>query len=194
MNIWEIDKVLLFLVLFIPGFISLKVYDLIIAGDKRDFSKSISEVVGYSALNFAALWWLVSLATQEQLSESCPFLYWLYLSLVFLIFPAIWPVVFYKLSQLEIFKRHLLSPIKQPWDFVFSQRKSHWVVVHMKNGNTIRGKYAKNSSTSAYPSERQIYLEEVWKKSEKGGFKEKVKRTNGVIIFESEISYIELYK
>ena len=57
-----------------------------------------------------------------------------------------------------------------------------------------RGKYGLNSSASAYPKERQIYLEEVWTEGANGGFGKKVARTKGVILFESEISYIEFLK
>ena len=61
MDIWEIDKALLFVVLFIPGFISIKVYELLIASEKRDFSTSIAEAIAYSAINFAILWWPISI-------------------------------------------------------------------------------------------------------------------------------------
>jgi hypothetical protein len=69
-----------------------------------------------------------------------------------------------------------------------------WVVVTLKSGGTIRGKYGLNSFSSVYPSERQIYLEELWLKGEKGGFEKKASRTKGVIISEDEINYIEFYE
>jgi hypothetical protein len=42
------------LIFFIPGFITLKVYDLLIPGEVRDFSKSLCDGGAYSSLNFAA--------------------------------------------------------------------------------------------------------------------------------------------
>ena len=42
----------LFLIFFIPGFITLKVYDLLIPGEPRDFSKSLFDAIAYSSLNF----------------------------------------------------------------------------------------------------------------------------------------------
>ena len=194
MNIWEVDKALLFVVLFVPGFISIKVYELIVATEKRDFSKSIAEAVAYSALNFAVLWWPLSLISSPNYYEQHPSLYILILFSVFLIFPALWPVLFYRLSKLAIFKKHLLSPISQPWDHVFSNRESYWVVIHLTDGSTIRGKYAKQSASSAFPSPKEIYLEEVWRPGEKGGFKEKVPRSKGVIVLESQISHVEFFQ
>lgn len=194
MNIWEIDKVFLFIVIVLPGFISIKVYDLIVAGDKRDFSKSIVESIAYSVLNFAALSWLIIIISSASFSKEHYFLYWISIVLIFIVLPAIWPFLFIWVSDFKVFKKHLLNPINQPWDKFFNKRESLWVIVHLKNGKTIRGKFAMNSSASAYPKERQIYLEEVWKPGKDGGFGKKVSRTEGVILFESEISYIEFYK
>lgn len=70
MEIWEVDKLVLFLVFFIPGFVSLKVYDLFIPGEQRDFSKSVFEVVAYSALNFASVSWLIIWLISKDISES----------------------------------------------------------------------------------------------------------------------------
>jgi len=194
MNIGEIDKVFLFIVLVLPGFISIKVYDLIVAGDKRDFSKAIVESIAYSVLNFAALSWLIIIVSSATFSKEHDFIYWISIVLIFIVFPAIWPFMFIWVSNFKIFKKHLLNPINQPWDKVFSKRESYWVIVHLKNGKNIRGKFAMSSSASAYPKERQIYLEEVWTPGKNGGFGKKVNRTKGVILFESEISHVEFYK
>ncbi len=68
-----------------------------------------------------------------------------------------------------------------------------WIIIHLKNGKTLRGKYATNSFTSSFPAERQIYLEELWLPGEKGGFKKKITRTQGVLVSQDEIAYIEFY-
>jgi len=194
MNIWEIDKVFLFIVIVLPGFISIKVYDLIIAGDKRDFSKSLIEAIAYSVLNFTVLSWLILIVSKVDFSKNHEFLYYLSIIFIFIIVPSIWPFLFIWLSKLKIFKQHLLTPINQPWDKVFNRREALWIIINLKNGKTIRGKYSLKSSASAYPKERQIYLEELWEKGENGGFKEKVSRTRGIIVFESEISSVEFYE
>ncbi|MES9863557.1 MAG: DUF6338 family protein [Candidatus Thiodiazotropha sp. LLP2] len=193
MNIWDIDKAFLFIVLVLPGFISLKVYDLIVAGDKRDFSKSIVESIAFSVLNFATLSWLVIVIIQPDFAKDHAFLYWASLFVIFIAAPAIWPFVYIRISKLIIFKKHLLTPINQPWDKVFSKRESYWITVYLKNGKVIKGKYGLNSNASAYPKERQIYIQELWSNGENGGFGNKVKRTKGALIFEDEISYIEFH-
>lgn len=193
MNIWDIDKTLLFLVLVLPGFISIKVYRLIVATEYKDFSKSLIETICYSVLNFSLLSWLIILISKDNFVDNHPIVHWISIFLIFIIFPAIWPFCYIKVSELKIFKKNLLSPYKQPWDYVFNKRNSMWVVIHLKDGKTLRGKYATNSFASSFPAERQIYLEELWLPSEKGGFKRKIARTQGVIVSQDEISRIEFY-
>ena len=101
MNIWEIDKVLLFIVLVLPGFISLKVYNLIVANKNRDFSKSVVEAVCYSILNFSILSWLILIISKGNFNNSHPVLYWASIALIFVIAPTAWPFIFLWLSKLK---------------------------------------------------------------------------------------------
>lgn len=53
METFTINEIVIFLIFFVPGFISMKVYNLFRANDKINFSESIGEAVSYSAINFA---------------------------------------------------------------------------------------------------------------------------------------------
>ena len=63
------ETLALFLIFFIPGFISLKVYDLPIPGERRDFTKSLFDTMACTALNFAALLWLIGLLRSGGLNS-----------------------------------------------------------------------------------------------------------------------------
>jgi len=193
MNIWEIDKAFLFLVLVLPGFISLKVYTLLVASETIDYSKSLVEAICYSVLNFSFFAWLIAIISKNSFAENSPILYWIAIAIIFLIAPSVWPFVFLWLSKQKIFKKIIISPYKQPWDYIFNDRESMWVAIHLKNGDVLRGKYGLNSAASAYPSEKEIYLEELWAPVENKKFGYKIKRTKGVIVLKDEISYIKFY-
>ena len=60
MDLWSVDKLILFLVFFTPGFVSLKVWDMHIPSERRDFSKSLLEVIGYSTMNLAVFIWPIA--------------------------------------------------------------------------------------------------------------------------------------
>lgn len=194
MNFWQIDKLMLFLIFFIPGFISIKVYDLLVPSERRDFSKSLYEVIGYSTLNFAALSWLIILIHSENFYVAHKGWYFIFLLLIICIAPALWPILFFKLSSWEPIAKHIIHPLKKPWDFVFGKKEAYWVIVHLKDKRKIGGKFAKNSFASSYPSEEQIYLEEVWKLDKAGKFIRPIKRSKGIIILGKEISSVEFFK
>jgi len=181
-DIWQIDSLILFLVFFLPGFVSIKTYDILIPSERRDFSKAIFEAVGYSALNFTLLYPLIS-----RLNSS-----YLYLVLVMIVFPILWSVLFAKLPNYRYINKYVRLPNPKPWDEVFGRRESYWVIVHLKSGIKIGGLYDVKSRSSSNPAEEQIYLEEVWKLDDDNGFIERVDRTKGIIILSEEISRIEL--
>jgi len=193
MDIWEINKLALFLLFFIPGFISIKVYDLFIASERRDFSKSLFEVMGYSAINFAALSWLIALIHSDNYYSAHKVIYFLFLLIIIFIAPIIWPFIFLKLSSWPPISKRIVHPIRKPWDYVFGKKQSYWVIVHLLNGKKIGGTYDKNSFTSSYPADEQIYLEQVWHLDNKGAFLKPVERSSGIIILGKEISSVELF-
>lgn len=194
MDIWQMDKLVLFLVFFIPGFISIKIYDLLVPSERRDFSKSLLEVIGYSSLNFAALFWLIIPIHSENFYVHYKILYFILLLIIIFIIPILWPILFLKLSTLKPISKYIIHPIQKPWDYVFSKREAFWIIIHLKDGKKIGGRYGANSFSSSYPSEEQIYLEEVWKLDENSIFIESIERSKGIIVSAKEISSIEFFK
>lgn len=193
MDIWEINKLALFLLFFIPGFISIKVYQLLIASEKIKFSDAIAEAVGFSSLNFAFFSWAIILIHKYKLYESYPFLYYLISFLIIFITPIIWPILYVYISRCKLFRKYLISPIKSAWDFYFDKRKSCWVIINLKTNEKIGGIYSSKSFSSSYPCKEQIYLEELWQIDNNGKFIKKVDRSSGILISFEEIKSIEFY-
>lgn len=193
MDIWQIDKLILFLIFFVPGFISIKVYSLLFAHEKRDFSKDLLEAIGYSALNFAALCWLIIPIHSSDFYMHHKVWYVVFLFVILFIAPMSWPFIFSKIITWKPVKKHTVHPIKKPWDYVFSKKESYWVIVHLKDGRRIGGRFDTDSFASSYPSEEQIYLEEVWELDDNGGFVGAIDRSKGVIVLGQNIMAVELF-
>ncbi len=189
MNIWEIDKLLLFILFVIPGFISLKVYELLIPGKEKDSSKQIIDAITYSCMNYAFL--LIPIISINNIKDISPVLYYLFYLIVFFFAPISWVIVWKWLRTKEIFQKVAPHPTVKPWDFVFSQRKSFWVKITLIDGKIVGGKYSEESFTSSSPSNEQIFLQESWVMNKNGGFERAKNNTNGIIIMENQISYIE---
>ncbi|MBF0284715.1 MAG: hypothetical protein HQL51_09670 [Magnetococcales bacterium] len=184
----NLQALLLFLGFFVPGFISISVFDLLIPGEKRDFVKSLPQIVAFSALNYIlplALYiafadWLI-----EHILYVAPF--------VLFIMPASWPAILLKILKWPFFAKRVINPIPSPWDFVFGQGETYWVIVHMQDGKKIGGIYGSRSYSSSYPNEAQVYLEAAWRIDEEGKFHE-IKNTRGIIIFTKNVLAVEFFE
>jgi len=192
MDIWELDKLALFIAFVIPGFISIKAYQLAFPGTERVTSDQLIDAIAYSSINYSLLIFPIILVESGKLQETYKFLYYLFYLFVLFIAPIIWVLIWKYLRTRDFFQRNAPHPTAKPWDFVFSQRKSYWVKVTLKNGSVIAGRYASKSFASSTPAIEQIYLEETWIINDKGGFKRPKNNTAGVIILSGEISYVEL--
>ena len=187
------DKILLITIFFVPGFIYLKAYRLLIAETKTDFSKDLYEALGYSFLNAIIFSYPIFIIHRDGLINNHPVSYFLILGLIVIVAPIIGAVIFQMLSKKKWYSRFLITPTKSSWDSFFSNRESYFVIITLKNGRKIGGKYGLKSYSSTYPNPKEIYIEEVWELNEKNGFIKKVEQTEGILITENEISTIEFF-
>jgi hypothetical protein len=182
----------LFLIFFIPGFITLKVYDLLVPGEARDFSKSLLDAIAYSSLNFAALLWLIGIVRSGSLS---PWLWYPAMFVILIGMPALWPVLFLQVRRHPVVARRIASPNARVWDDIFAKRTPYWVIVHLKDQRRIGGLYGGKSFTSHSPAPPEIYLEEVWRVDEDGGFTgSPVESTAGILVMGTEIMALEFFR
>lgn len=192
MDIWEVNKLVLFIAFVIPGFISIKAYQLVFPGTERATSDQLIDAIAYSSINYALLIFPIDLIESGPLRETCRFLYFLFYIFVLFIAPIIWVLIWKYLRTRDFFQRNAPHPTAKPWDYVFAQRKPYWVKVTLKDGSIIAGRYADKSFASSAPAPEQIYLEETWILNDNGGFERVKNNTAGVIILSNEISHIEL--
>lgn len=192
-NLSGIVSVFALIMFFVPGFISIKVYDLFVATDNRDFSKSsLFEAIAYSSLNYALvlpIGYYVFHILESSLNIVTIVGSFSLISLFFT--PAIWGALSAYAPQYWPLKRILDHPAKKPWDYVFSKREPYWILIHLKNGGRIGGKYGRDSFASSYPADEQIYLQEVWEIDENGQFLEPIEDSKGVIVSAEDIELIE---
>jgi len=192
-TIWTTDSLVLFLIFFIPGFISQKIYRLIVADEVQDSASFVTSAVAYSSLNYALasplIWWLAPHWRQVALG-------WLISATIFvmLLLPAVLPLVWLWIRSWPFVKNRTISPVKRPWDAVFGHRQRYWAIVTFKNGDKIAGVYGTSSHTSSFPAKEQIYLEKVWQLASDGTFDHELPGTKGAIILGDEIMTVELFK
>lgn len=192
MDIWEADKLILFLAFVVPGFISIKAYQLIFPGTERATTDQLIDAIAYSSINYAILILPIIKIENCTLKTTNPFIYYIFYIFVLFLFPIILVLIWKYLRTRDFIQKNAPHPTAKPWDYVFSQRKHYWMKVTLKDGTIVAGRYADKSFASSAPAEEQIYLEETWLLNAKGAFERKKNNTAGVIILSSEISHIEL--
>lgn len=194
MEIWEADKLVLFIAFVIPGFISIKAYQLFFPGNERLTSEQLIDAIAYSSINYALLIFPIIILESGKLKDVHPSLYYLFYIFVLFLAPILWVFIWKFLRTRELFLKNAPHPTIRTWDFLFSQRKKYWMQVFLKDGTSIAGLFSTKSNASSSPAPEQIYLEETWILDENGAFDRKVNNTAGTLILASEISHIELRK
>jgi hypothetical protein len=193
-DIWDDNKLLLFIAFVIPGFISIKAYELLFPTQKADSTKMLVDAIAYSCVNYALLLWPIFAMEAFEVRGRHPHLYVLFYVAVLFVAPVGWVALWKYIRECEYFQAMAPHPTQKPWDFVFGQRKAYWVTVTLKGGRKIAGMYGLNSFASSAPAEAQLYLEQEWMLNNEGGFERPAVQTAGVIILASEIETVELFE
>jgi Family of unknown function (DUF6338) len=73
MDIWEADKLVLFFAFVVPGFVSLKTYELLFPSAARETSALLIDAIAYSCINYAILIWpIYSIETSGVKKDQAP--------------------------------------------------------------------------------------------------------------------------
>lgn len=200
MDFLSYDKLEIFILLFLPGFICVKVTSMIIAEEKYDFSKNLLEIIGYSILNNIFFSWLYFLNVYHDWIYTHNVYFWISILFSLVIAPILWPFLIKYIVSKTIISKVVLSLHQSPWDNLFAKRKeTYWVKIYLKDKQIIGGKYGTKSWSSRFPYKEKIYIEEVKNIKEDGNFEIIDPHplgaiTHGMLIVSEEIERIELYQ
>lgn len=194
MEIFEANKLFLFIVFAIPGFIAIKTYSLLCPNQDKDSTKLIIDAVTYSCLNYAILGpFIYMMLFSKKWEFICSFFTFLFYSFVMIIFPAFLAYLWLKLRSMKFFQKNAPHPTPRAWDYVFAQKKVYFVLVTLSDGTKLAGEYSERSFTSSYPEEPQIFLEKAWAVSSDGGFERERNQSEGILILAKDIQSLEFF-
>lgn len=175
-----------------PGFISLKVYNLLCPGKLPDFSTQMFSSIMYSCLSYAVHLPIYLISATLQDFSVITWKHVLFITSLILIFPALIPIAWLFIRKIEWVNNFLPHPTNSPWDYVFSQRNFYWLIVTLKDGTILGGKYGAGSFSSSYPEDPQIFISEQWLVDQEG-FIRKVNDSSGIMILSKDIKTIEFF-
>lgn len=195
MDIWDTNKLALFIAFVVPGFISLKTYALLFPRAPRSSSEQLIDAIAYSSVNYALLLWPIYEVEQHHVRSSHPTLYVLFYVVVLLVAPIIWACLLRWLRTTDFLQRFAPHPTEKPWDYFFlaNRERHYWVIVTMKDGTKIAGKYGCQSFVTSAPAAEQLYLEETWVLNDVGGFDRPRLDTAGIMILSTDMLSVEFF-
>ena len=194
MEIWKSNELLLFIAFAIPGFVSLRTYSLLVPGESKDSASQVMDAVAYSCMNYALLLAPIYWVDSIRLWESHLAIYLAFAVTVLLIAPVGWAFSYKWLRSTPLIRRNVPHPTGKPWDYVFGKNTPYWVIVKLKDGSKIAGRYDTDSFASSAPHSNQLYLEEAWMLNQDGGFDRRREDTAGIMILSDEIVAIEFFQ
>ncbi|KTS74234.1 DUF6338 family protein [Pantoea stewartii] len=193
MDLWEKSKLLIFIVFVIPGFISMKLYNILNPNENIDTTKTIIEVITYSCINYA-IWFCPIYYIETTSFFESPFTYSLFYLFVLFLSPIILTSFILRIRRCKCLNKYMPHPTGKAWDYVFSLKEQAWIIVTLKGGEKIAGKYGLNSFSSSSPNPGHLYLEENWVMNNDGGLERPRTDTKGILILSNDIETVEFFK
>lgn len=192
MELFKLDAVPLAILFLVPGFIVVKVFDLLVPTERRDWSKHVLEAFAYGTLNLA-LWswaidWLISMADKRPwITRSGMFT-------VLFVSPLLMGIGLNALLRWPWVRQWVRHPTPTAWDHFFGSGQPCWMLFRMKSGSLLGGLYGKGSFASSYPHARDVYVGQVWRVDEAGRFHEPIAQTAGMLVSMDDCESIECFE
>jgi Family of unknown function (DUF6338) len=193
MPVLSIENLPLIMIFLVPGFIAIKIYELLVPTRPRDYANQILEIITYSMVNLGVMSWAILLLHSKHFAENHPIWYLIGLFGVVVLSSAMLAIAVFKIRVSRFANRWMQHPIPRSWDYFFMQKRRCWVLFHLRNGTKIGGFYGENSYASSYPDEQDVYVEEVWRVDNTGRFIERVDRSTGMVIQYKDCELMEFF-
>lgn len=195
MTIDSFETVFYTCLFLLPGFIIKSVTDALVSPVKYNDKKYFLSYLFYSIVNCAVWSWAYFLI--NKINKEHPTIYWILLLAITVTGAVLLAVFIGAVKQKGVIERlfakmkiNKIHPVPTAWDYYFSKQEESWIIVTLKNGKTIYGKFSDNSFASSDPEERDIYIEKTYTVSEDMTWIEDEK-SKGILVSKDEIETIE---
>jgi len=195
------DAVFYAITFLVPGFVMDLTLSIFVPKRLEDLQFSLLRFLTLSCVNYAVWSWLIYLIFFTTDREVLSVFYTaLSLGVVVFISPIVIGVLLGYFSQKEWIKKILnklglntISSIRTSWDHKFSKtNESVWLIVTLKDGSTVAGYFGNNSFVSSIDSERDLYIEEIYKIDTNESW-ERLIPPCSILLKGEEIKYIEFW-
>lgn len=195
MTVDSLEVVFYTCIFLLPGFVIKSILDALIPPQRHNETKYFFSCLLYSIVNCAIWSWAYRLLT--PLAQNHPVIYWISMLAITIVGASILAFLIGLIKQKECvewmfskMKINKVHPVPTAWDYFFAKQEEAWVIVTLKSGKTIYGKYSTESFASSDCEERDLYVEKTYSISEDMSWIED-KKSKGILISKDEIETIE---
>ena len=177
-----------YLIVFVlPGYLSWSVWRVLFPVRTARVADSLIAIVMIGLVNSFLVGWVIPDVRELKslVAQVASF------AGVYLIAPVLWPLIIRALLQIPFVSQRIVHPIPKAWDFFFGLHVPCFVLARLKNGTLLGGVMGSRSFASSYPSDEDLYLEQLWKVTAQGQFVAPLPHTRGALICRSDCEYIQ---
>ncbi|MBI2218807.1 MAG: hypothetical protein HYU51_16095 [Candidatus Rokubacteria bacterium] len=200
MTLNSFDAVFYTLAFLVPGFLADSVANTMVRKKAIAHEVSLLRFLTLSCLNYAVWSWLVYLVVRTAFFLEHPIRSAAAWFLVIFVSPVALGAMLGVLSQRNTIRRLLdrlgiytVHPIPTAWDDFFSTTGPVWVLVTLKDGSSVGGRFGARSFASSDSTERDLFVESVYRVEERGAWTE-VPLNAGIWIRGDEIQHVEFWE
>lgn len=187
------------LAFIVPGFVLYSVYSSFVP-QKTEIQFSVLRFLFFSCINYAVWSWLIYIIVVSDYSTFHPVRTAVIWGIIILISPILLGILAGYFNKKEYIRKALqrigLNPvhvIPTGWDYKLSKLVGNsWILVTLKNGDVVAGLFGQKSFASSDSTDRDIYLEKVYKIVDDGPW-EPVTNSDGILIRGEEIKHLEFW-
>jgi hypothetical protein len=192
----SLESVYLVLGFVVPGMIITLVRAQFFTGRVRTLSESVVNYIALSVLYYGLTAPIVEYVLSFREPGRAKIFAWLVL---IILMPAVIGFVLGVLGQNDVFRRILhwfgINPVHatpSAWDYAFARlRGDHFVMVTLTDGATIAGVYGSHSFASSDPTERDLFLQEIYDVD--GDSWKKRSEQQAILIPSKEIKHVQIW-
>jgi hypothetical protein len=193
------EAVILLLYLVLPGYITVKVYDLLAPGERRSLGDTIIDILAWSFM-LMLLWFWPFVTLYVYADSLARWLHYLIAFVLTILAVFVTPILAANLIYTVRHRNFIRGAAKgssttaspTSWDWFFSEKANNYYVrFHLKTGEKLGGYYGENSYATSFPHEQEVYIEEEWHLDEDGKFTEPIEGTKGALVTREDCSLVQ---
>lgn len=200
MTITGLDALFYTLAFVVPGFILQLTISTFVPRKAEQAELSFLRFLAFSCLNYAIWSWLIYIIIRNEFYIQHPYRTAAIWFGIILISPFILGLLIARLSDKGIHRgllhRFGFTPIHEiptAWDYKFSKTENKvWLLVTLKDDSRVAGLFGSDSFASSDPTERDLYIQEIYSIKESGQW-ERIPNNNGILISSDQIKHIEYW-